>query len=156
MDEPLLRFTRKLIQLRREHKIFHRRRWFQGRPLHGTGVKDIAWFTPQGKEMTEEDWKVGFAKSIGVFLNGDAITTTDMFGDRVTDDSYYIIFNAHHEPLAFTLPDSGFAPGWLKVLDTNDTPQKRDRRRPQQELAAGGKLELAARSIVLLERIEPD
>ena len=156
MDEPLLRFTRKLIQLRRTHRIFHRRRWFQGRPLHGTGVKDIAWFTPQGKEMTEDDWKAGFAKSIGVFLNGDAIATTDMLGERVTDDSYYIIFNAHHEPLAFTLPDSGFAPSWLKVLDTNETPQKRDRRRAPQEIAAAGKLEVAGRSIVLLERIEPD
>jgi glycogen operon protein len=99
---------------------------------------------------------VGFAKSIGVFLNGDAIATTDMLGERVTDDSYYIIFNAHHEALAFTLPDSGFAQSWLKVLDTNEKPQKRDRRGGQQELGAGGNLEVAGRSIVLLERIEPD
>ena len=156
MDQALLRFTQNLIQLRRSHRIFRRRRWFQGRPLHGTGVKDIAWFKPDAKEMTEDDWKAGFAKSIGVFFNGDTISTTDMFGERVTDDSYYIVFNAHHEPLAFTLPDSSFAQTWAKVLDTNETPRRRDRRKPQQEIAAGGKLEVAGRSIVLLERIEPD
>jgi glycogen operon protein len=156
MDEALLYFTRSLIDLRRKHRIFHRRRWFQGRPLHGTGVKDIAWFTPHGKEMTDEDWKAGFAKSLGVFLNGDAIATTDMLGERVTDDSYYIIFNAHHEPLQFTLPDSGFAQSWLKVLDSNEPPRKRDRRRGQEELAAGAKIQVAPRSIMLLERAEPE
>jgi glycogen operon protein len=67
VDEPLLLFTRMLVDLRKKHRIFHRRRWFQGRPLHGTDVKDIAWFTPQGKEMTDEDWSVGYAKSLGVF-----------------------------------------------------------------------------------------
>jgi glycogen operon protein len=79
-----------------------------------------------------------------------------MLGERVTDDSYYIIFNAHHEPLQFTLPDSGFAPSWLKVLDTNEPPRKRDRRRGQEELAAGAKIQVGARSIMLLERAEPE
>src|SRR5229473_737823 len=156
MDQALFHFTRNLIDLRRTHRIFHRRRWFQGRPLHGSGVKDIAWFTPQGKEMTEEDWKAGFAKSLGVFLNGDAITTTDILGDRITDDSFYVIFNAHHEPLPFTLPDSSFAQAWLKVLDTHEKPHRGDRRRPQQELAPGANLEVGGRSVVVLQRIEPE
>src|SRR5207244_463944 len=103
--ESLLNFTRKLMPLRRKHRICAGRKGFQGRPLHGTGVKDIAWFTPQAKEMSEEDWQAGFAKSLGVFLNGDAIASTDMYGDRVTDDSFYFVFNAHHEPMQFTLPD---------------------------------------------------
>jgi isoamylase len=155
-DEPLLNFTRNLIALRRKHRIFARRKWFQGRPLHGTGVKDIAWFTPQAKEMSEEDWKAGFAKSLGVFLNGDAIASTDMYGDRVTDDSFYLIFNAHHEPLQFTLPDGSFAPNWLKLIDTNDRPRRRDRRKGQQEFPAGGKIEVPARSLILLQKIEAD
>jgi isoamylase len=156
VDEALLFFTRGLIQLRQRHRIFHRRRWFQGRPLHGSGVKDIAWFTPQAKEMSEEDWKAGFAKSLGVFLNGESITTPDMFGERVVDDSFYVIFNAHHEPLSFTLPDSSYAQAWLKAVDTNEPPRRHDRRRKQQELAAGAQLEVAPRSIVLLQRIEAE
>ena len=155
-DESLLNFTRNLIALRRKHRIFARRKWFQGRPLHGTGVKDIAWFTPQAKEMSEEDWKAGFAKSLGVFLNGDAIASTDMYGDRVTDDSFYFIFNAHHEPLQFTLPDGSFAPNWLKLIDTNESPRRRDRRKGQQEYPAGGKIEVPARSLILLQKIEAD
>ncbi|HVI22026.1 MAG TPA: glycogen debranching protein GlgX, partial [Myxococcales bacterium] len=98
VDEPLLLFTRMLLDLRKKHRIFHRRRWFQGRPLHGSDVKDIAWFTPQGKEMTDEDWSVGYAKSLGVFLNGDAIATPDEAGERIVDESFYVVFNAHHEP----------------------------------------------------------
>jgi isoamylase len=156
LDEALLNFTRHLIALRRKHRIFARRRWFQGRPLHGTGVKDIAWFTPQGKEMSEEDWKAGFAKSLGVFLNGDAIASTDMYGDRVTDDSFYFIFNAHHEPLQFTVPEQSFAQNWLKLIDTNERPRRRDRRKGQQEVAAGGTIEAAARSLILLQKIDAD
>jgi len=155
-DESLLNFTRNLIALRRKHRIFARRKWFQGRPLHGTGVKDLAWFTPDAKEMTEEDWKAGFAKSLGVFLNGDAIASTDMYGDRVTDDSFYFIFNAHHEPLQFALPDASFAPNWLKLIDTNDPPRRRDRRKAQQEVPAGGKIEAGPRSLILLEKIDAD
>ena len=71
-DEELLQFTRRLIRLRHRHPVFCRRRWFQGRPIHGTEVSDIGWFTPGGDEMTEEDWQAGFAKSLGVFLNGRA------------------------------------------------------------------------------------
>src|SRR5229473_75393 len=156
LDEPLLNLTRNLIALRRKHRIFARRRWFQGRPLHGTGVKDIAWFTPQAKEMSEEDWKAGFAKSLGVFLNGDAIASTDMYGDRVTDDSFYFIFNAHHEPLQFTMPDKSFAQNWLKLIDTNERPRRRDRRQGQQEVGAGGKIDAAARSLILLQKIDAD
>jgi glycogen operon protein len=155
-DEHLLNFTRSLIALRRKHRIFARRKWFQGRPLHGTGVKDIAWFTPHAKEMSEEDWKAGFAKSLGVFLNGDAIASTDMYGDRVTDDSFYFIFNAHHEPLQFTLPDASFAPNWLKLIDTNEPPRRRERRKGQEEFPAGGKIEVPGRSLILLQKIEAD
>jgi glycogen operon protein len=153
VDEALLLFTRYVIDLRKKHAIFHRRRWFQGQQLHGTGVKDIAWFTPQGKEMSEEDWRVGFAKSLGVFLNGEAIARPDLEGERVVDDSFYIIFNAHHEPLDFTLPDGQFARAWVEVLDTNDPPRKRDRRH-REEQAAGTQIKVAARSLVMLRKEE--
>jgi isoamylase len=154
IDEPLLLFTRMLLDLRRKHRIFHRRRWFQGRPLHGTDVKDIAWFTPQGNEMTDEDWKVGYAKSLGVFLNGGAISTSDEVGERIVDESFYILFNAHHEPIEFTLPEDRFGKSWVEMVDTNDPPRRRDRRQPREAVPAGGKLEVAPRTFALLEREE--
>ena len=154
IDEALLLFTRMLVDLRRTHRIFHRRRWFQGRPLHGTDVKDIAWFTPQGKEMTDEDWNVGYAKSLGVFLNGEAIATTDEAGERIVDESFYVVFNAHHEPITFTAPEERFGKSWEEVVDTNDPPRRRDRRQPRADVPAGGTLEVAPRSFALLERAE--
>ena len=119
-DHDLLQFTRRLIQLRLRHPVFCRRRWFQGRPIRGTQVSDIAWFTPGGTEMSEEDWQAGFAKSLGVFLNGRAIPTPNERGEQILDDSFYVIFNAHHEPLEFTLPESKWGTRWGVVLDTNE------------------------------------
>src|SRR4029079_14298566 len=77
-DQGLLGFTRDLIRPRLEHPVFCRRRWFHGRAIRGTDVSDIGWFTPGGTEMSDEDWQAGLAKSLGVFLNGDAIQTRDM------------------------------------------------------------------------------
>ena len=92
--------------------MFCRRRWFQGRPIHGSGVSDIGWFTPAGTEMSDQDWQAGFAKSLGVFLNGDAIPTPDEHGRRVVDDSFYVMFNAHSEPVEFVLPESKWGEQW--------------------------------------------
>jgi glycogen operon protein len=154
VDEPLLLFARMLVELRRKHRIFHRRRWFQGRPLHGTDVKDIAWFTPHGNEMTDDDWNVGYAKSLAVFLNGGAIATPDEAGERIVDESFYVVFNAHHEPIEFTLPEERFGKSWVELVDTNDPPRRRDRRQFRGAVPAGGKLEVAPRSFALLEREE--
>jgi isoamylase len=103
-DEALLEFTRRLIRFRREHPVFRRCRWFEGRPLRGSRVSDIAWFDPAGTEMSDEQWQVGFAKSLAVFLNGDAIPSPGPRGERVTDASFLVFFNAHHEALPFRLP----------------------------------------------------
>ncbi len=73
VDAGLHDFTQRLIHIRRDHPVFSRRRWFQGQPHHGKGLHDIGWFKPDGELMSDEEWAVGFAKSIGVFLNGDAI-----------------------------------------------------------------------------------
>jgi glycogen operon protein len=70
--------------------------------------------------MTEEDWNVTFAKSLGVFLNGEGIHYVDARGQRVRDDSFYVIFNAHHEAMTFTLPGERWGKRWQKVLDTAD------------------------------------
>jgi len=145
----LLEFTRSVIALRRAHPTFRRPRWFQGRALHGADVLDIAWFTPDGREMSEEHWQTGFAKSLGVFLNGDAIASRGRRGERIADDSFYLLFNAHHEPLPFTLPDRDWGRRWSVVLDT-----AADERPSTDRFRAGEQVPCAARSIVVLRRTE--
>ena len=118
VDNALLTFTRQIIALRAAHPIFRRRRWFQGQPIHGHDIADIAWFTPNGQEMEDDHWQTGFAKSLGVFLNGASIPTPDKQGNRVIDDSFYFMFNAHHESLEFTLPGGKWCHAWRQVINT--------------------------------------
>ncbi|RDV16718.1 glycogen debranching enzyme GlgX [Pontibacter diazotrophicus] len=119
-DTDLLEFTRKLIQLRKDHPVFCRRRWFQGRPIKGVGVEDIAWFLPEGEEMSDEHWNHDYAKSLAVFLNGQGIHSLGPKGEQVKDDSFYVIFNAHHESLDYKLPDKKYGSKWTKILDTHE------------------------------------
>jgi glycogen operon protein len=134
-----------------EHPIFRRRGWFQGREWRGTDVKDLAWFTPDAKEMSDEDWRVGYAKSLGVFLNGVAIARPGEHGERVKDDSFYLIFNAHYESLQFTIPPEQFATRWIRVLDTatENAPELRRLRRAEK-LEPGAKIDVQSRSLVVL------
>jgi isoamylase len=123
-DQDLLDFVRTLIQLRAGHPVFRRRRFFRGqeavRGRRGAPDRpaDIAWFTPAGEEMTDDDWAVGFAKSLTVFLNGDAITEPDPRGERIRDDSFLLLFNASELDLEFTVPPERYGQQWAKVLDT--------------------------------------
>ncbi|MDH6127113.1 glycogen debranching protein GlgX [Kitasatospora sp. GP82] len=115
----LLEFTQGMIWLRRDHPVFRRRRFFHGRPVSGThdDLTDIAWFTPAGEEMTGRDWSTSHVKSLTVFLNGYAISEPDRRGGKIVDDSFLLMFNAHFEPLEFTVPaDHGEA--WQVVVDT--------------------------------------
>lgn len=118
MDDDLLTFTQKVIGLRKSHPVFCRRRWFQGMAVTGRGLEDIAWFLPEGSEMTDDHWQHDFAKSLGVYLNGKGIHTAHADGSAVVDDSFYLIFNAHHEPLDFKLPPSKYGKKWEMVLNT--------------------------------------
>ena len=120
MDHSLLNFTKKLIWLMRKHPSFRRRRWFQGLPIKGAGLEDIAWFLPEGTEMPDENWYHSYAKSLAIFLNGRGIRCVGPYGEQITDDSFYLIFNAHHEPLEFVLPPRRYGDFWEKVLDTSE------------------------------------
>jgi glycogen operon protein len=148
VDGDLLEFTRRVVAIRREHYIFRRRRWFQGRSLRGAGVADIVWYKPDGTTMTEEDWQSGFAKSLGVFLSGENIPSRGRRGERHVDDDFYLVLNAHDDAVRFTLPVGGRVRGWRRVVDTNDAVPPPDRGAVETELAAG------ARSLLLL-RHEP-
>jgi isoamylase len=116
----LLEFTSALVKLRHEHPVFRRRRFFRGRPIRGVRdqLGDIAWFAPSGKEMTERDWEAGFAKSLTVFLNGDAISEPGRRGERIRDESFLLLFNASEQDLEFAVPPSRYGAAWLTVLDT--------------------------------------
>jgi len=119
VDADLLAFCQRLIIFRHHHPVFRRRRWFQGREIHGHEVTDIAWFTHEGEKMEEENWGEGFAKSLGIYLNGDAIPNPNPKGEPVTDDSFYLIFNAHYKALEFALPDPQWGKSWTKEFDTD-------------------------------------
>ena len=145
-DGALVAYTQRLIALRRSHPVFRRRHFFQGQPLHGTDVSDIAWFRVDGSEMTDEDWRHGVAKTLAIFLNGDAIPDLDARGQRVVDDSFLVLFNAHHEPVEFQLPGERFGERWVKVVDTADEFDE------GVQLKAGDALDVEGRSLVLLRR----
>jgi glycogen operon protein len=118
-DGSLLEFARGVAELRRNHPVFRRRRFFTG-PGDGAMGRpgDIAWFTPSGREMTDADWKTGYAKAMGVFLNGDAISEPDPRGERVRDETFLLLFSADSQPAWFTLPAEDFGHRWEVVLDT--------------------------------------
>jgi len=146
----LLEFAAAAAQLRRRHPSLRRRRWFQGRPVRGSGgLDDITWFTPAGEPMSDEDWDTGFAKSVGVFLNGSAIHAPDARGERTVDDNLFIVFNAHHEPLTFALPPAEFGETWEVELDTA-TPVLFD---DPVTVKALGDLDVAAHSVMVLRAI---
>ena len=108
----MLAFTQRMMALRAAHPVFRRRDFFQGRPLHGSGVRDIVWLQPDGSEMTEEEWGHDHARALAVFLSGEALNEVDGRGRAVRDDSFMLLFNADANPVTFTLPaDLGLTEG---------------------------------------------
>ena len=147
-DKEMMQFTKKLIHFRAKHPTFRRRRWFQGQPIKGIGVEDIGWFQPDGSEMTEEHWNQDFAKSMAVFLNGQGIRSVGPKGDQIVDDSFYIIFNAHHEPLEFKLPSRKYGTHWIKVVDTTNAFVGDE----SEEYKAKDSIAVESRSIIVLRK----
>ena len=117
-----LAFTRKVAALRKNHPVFRRRRFFEGRPIRSADeVREIAWLTPAGDEMTSEDWDSDFGKCISVFLNGEALPEPNARGERVVDDSFLLCFNAHDHAVDFVIPNDDYATEWTAELDTTDS-----------------------------------
>jgi isoamylase len=147
-NADLLTLTRKVIELRKGHPVFRRRRFLAGTPIRsGEQARDIAWLTPAGKEMTPQDWGSAFDQSIMVFLNGDAIPEPNARGERVTDDSFLLCFNAHDEVLDFVIPDGEYAKQWTAALDTADPAGATG-----LVVKAGEKVSLQARSLLVVRK----
>ncbi|MPZ86832.1 MAG: glycogen debranching protein GlgX [Nitriliruptorales bacterium] len=150
-------FTRSLIALRQRHPVFRRRRFFEG--ADAEGVRDIAWLSCDGKEMTEGQWSDLERRSLAFFLNGLGISTLDVRGRRVCDDSFLALIHAGHNAQTFTLPPARWGRQWGLVFDTAN-PRERsrakefDEREDAPKLTAGEPLTLSPRSFVLLRRLD--
>jgi isoamylase len=141
-------FVAKLIRFRKDHPVFRRPKFFLGRPIRGLGIKDIMWLNPAGKEMTDDEWNTGHARSVGLLLSGQTMDVRDLRGEPVTDDTYVLFFNAHHENLPFRLPRLRTSrAGWELVLDTARESGFVEER---VQYPAAGTLELLERSLVVL------
>jgi glycogen operon protein len=112
-----LEFTKKLIQLRREHPVFRRPKFLQGRRIRGSEIKDVMWFNPGGNEMSEEEWTSPFARALAMLLSGDTIDVVSFEGEPVRDETFLLLMNAHYEPIEFVLPGQENLE-WQVVIDT--------------------------------------
>jgi isoamylase len=117
-DRELLAFVQRMIRLRRDHPVFRRRSFFQGRAIRGSGIKDIFWLKPDGEEMDDQEWSHKFARCLGVYLVGEALDERDERGRPIRDDNYLLLFNAHHEMLPFRLPCLVGECDWRALMDT--------------------------------------
>ena len=122
----LLRFTQRLISLRRAHPAFHRERFFKGRPIHGTELKDIMWFGRDGLEMNDGHWQDPNTTTLEMFLSGRGLDNLGEDGRPIVDDDFLVMLNGSEEDLDFVLP--GAADGaWELVVDTADDEAREQR-----------------------------
>ncbi|HEY0815665.1 MAG TPA: glycogen debranching protein GlgX [Pseudonocardia sp.] len=147
-NEVLTDYVSSIAALRTCHPIFRRQRFFQGRPIVGSNINDIAWLRPDGQHMTPEDWGRASTTSLGIFLNGRGIPDRDELGDPIVDDSFLLLINAHYQNVTFTLPDSSYGQIWETVADTADPllARKSRRRAPKP----GDRIRILARAMTVL------
>ncbi|HEY8371701.1 MAG TPA: glycogen debranching protein GlgX [Pseudonocardiaceae bacterium] len=163
----LLAFTRGLAELRRNHPVFRRRRYFRGRPSRRSDeLQDITWFTPDAREMTDQDWESGSGRCVCVFLNGRGLNEVDARGEPVLDDSFLLCFNAHSADVEFTAPGSRYGTRWTVVVDTatgevlgssggpGTTVAAGGTNTPPRSVPADGRFTVTSRSLVVLQRTE--
>ena len=143
--EAFLEFTAGLIAMRRRHPVFSRRRFLQGDTVANDGTREIIWLNPEGREMTEAEWGVPFARCLGLYLAGAAIERRDRRGRLVTDNNFVLLCNAHHEPIPFQLPAPLAEKVWWTVLDAAAGEPF-----SQQRIAQGVPYPLQGRSLALL------
>ena len=149
--EALIEFTRSVIALRRDHPVFRRRKFFQGQAIHGSGVKDIGWFTPDGAEMDETHWRAPDISTLGVFLNGEELPDRGPRGQRLVDASFLLLLNGGTEPALFTLPGDPWAKEYELVADTG-LAYVRPPGADAPSYLAGEELSMTSRSLAVLRR----
>ncbi|MBC7907251.1 MAG: glycogen debranching protein GlgX [Rhodospirillaceae bacterium] len=148
IDAGTLEFVRALIKLRREHPVFRRPRFFDGRRMPGSALKDITWVTPEGREMSQADWTLPYARSLGFVLGGESCAVDSVTGCEDADDTFMVLLNAYTEILFYTLQPVQLGKAWEVVIDTA---------RPEGILAnetcgAGARFPLKPHSLAVLRR----
>ncbi len=149
--DELLDVTRRLVTLRRDHPVFRRRKFFQGRPIHGSALADIGWFGPDGEEMNDEHWTSGKVVALGMFLNGDEINEPGPRGERIRDDSFLVLINGP-DPVSFRLPDGKWADTYELILDTALGYAHADTSMEGITLLADDELAMEPRSLMVLRK----
>ncbi len=145
----LLEFTRKLIQLRRDHPVFRRPKFFQGRRIRGSEIRDVMWFNPGGSEMSEEEWASPFVRCLGMLLSGDTMDVLNFEGEPIRDDTFLLLINAHYEPIPFVLPGQEHIE-WQLILDTMEADGFL---REPRKFASGDDIDLGGRAACLLQLV---
>ena len=150
VDNEFLQWCQRLVQFRRDHPVFRRRRWFHGRPIRG--IDDMSWFRPDGHEMSDDDWEQGFAQAVGVFVNGESIAIPDKYGERIVDDTFFCVFSASDTTLTWRIPPKKLGARWIVCFDSS---------RPEIDSAnnievnAGQQIVIEPRTTLVLRRTEP-
>ena len=148
-DRNLLAFVQRMVNLRKKHPVFRRRRFFQGRPIKGADVKDILWLNPSGTEMSEDEWRNPAIYCLGMFLSGQGLDETDERGRKVSDTDFLVLLNPHHQDVAFSMPAFRPTSRWMAWMDTS----REDGLRAAGIHDFGTAYPLQARSmVVLMER----
>jgi glycogen operon protein len=147
--EALCQFVAQLVHLRQTQPVLRRRRYFQGRSIRGSGIKDVAWLAPDGREMTDEAWNADFVRCLGMLLSGNAIGEVDERGERITGDSLLVLLNAHTDKVPFTLPPLEADQQWQRVVDTIEEHAAERLFRP------GSRYPLQGRSVAVLRLVPP-
>jgi glycogen operon protein len=144
-SRELLEFTRQLVQIRQQHPVLRRRRFFHGRRVHGANIRDIVWLRPDGGEMSHYEWSSGFVRCLGMLLNGQIMSEWSEHGHLIYDDILLLLVNAHHERIPFFLPHIGISATWHVLVDTTSAQVN-----PGREHAGGEHYPLEGRSLALL------
>jgi len=148
-QQQLFDFTKRIIAIRKDHPVTHRRRYFKNRQIQGEGIKDIRWLNTDGIDMDREEWETSFIRCMGMLLNGELMKEMDEYGNYLKEDILLILVNSYWEPISFTLPHEVESAQWKVLVDTD-----------MQEHAVEGKVvenvyQIQGRSFALLKNIKP-
>jgi len=146
-QNQLLEFTKCLIRFRREHPVFRRSKFFRGRRIRGSEIKDVMWFNAGGNEMSDEEWNSPFMRCLGMLLSGESTDVVDASGEPLLDEAFLLLINAHYERIPFLLPGLENLE-WHLLLDTND---EAGFLKEPKRFASGDDIDLADRSACLLK-----